>query len=383
VDITDAYTFSIVANNGFRLYLDGRPIIDYWENPTTSTRQSDPIELIGGTTHSIRMEYYEGADTATAQLSWASSVREGQVIPQAAFSLPVRANTPSPTNGAYDARMTAILTWSAGDSATSHEVYFGIDADAVANATPASQEYKGAKTHGSESYDPGKLIWDSTYYWRVDEVDDAADDGRWTGHVWSFKTGNFLMVDNFEDYDDIDPLPGELGGNRIFDKWIDGFGTVTNGALVGNDLPPYAEQTIVHGGAQAMIYRYDNNLKTSEATLTLVSPRDWTEEGVGELSLWFQGDSANTAARLYVAVANATGGYAVVYHEDPDAATVDSWTQWVIPLQAFADQGVNLADVDKIAIGFGTRGDTATAGGSGTMYFDDILLYRTGQAAGR
>ncbi|UCE46994.1 MAG: hypothetical protein JSW47_15455, partial [Phycisphaerales bacterium] len=147
--------------------------------------------------------------------------------------------------------------------------------------------------------------------------------------------------------------------------------------------PPYAEQTIVHGGAQSLVYRYDNNLKFSEATLTLVSPRDWTEEGVGELSLWFQGDSANTPERLYVAVANTTGAYAVVYHEDPDAALADSWTQWVIPLQAFADQGIDLTNVDKIAIGFGTRGDASTAGGSGTMYFDDIRLYRIGEGAGQ
>ncbi len=380
VDITDTYTFTIGANNGFRLYLDGRLIIDYWDNPGVDTRSSDPIELVGGTSHSILLEYYEGVGSANITLSWASSVREQQLIPQAAFSLPVKANTPSPVNGADDAGMTAILTWSAGDSATSHELYFGTDADAVANATTASPEYKGSIALGSESYDPGKLDWDSTYYWRVDEVDAAAPDGVWKGHVWSFKTGNFLIVDDFESYDDIDPAPGEQGANRIFDKWIDGFGIPTNGSLVGNDLPPYAEQVIVHDGSQSLVYRYDNNLKTCEATLTVVYPRDWTQEDVGELSLWFQGVSANAAERLYVAVANTTGAYAVVYHEDPDVALTESWTPWVIPLQEFADQGVDLTDVDKIAIGFGTRGDSSTAGGTGTMYFDDIRLYRIGEA---
>ncbi|MHC4119245.1 MAG: PA14 domain-containing protein [Planctomycetota bacterium] len=382
VDITDAYTFNIGANNGFRLWLDGELIIDYWDNPGAGSRRSDPIELVAATSHSIRMEYYEGVGGANAQLSWAGTVRQEQIIPQAAFSLPVKANTPSPSNGADDAKMTVILAWSAGDSASSHEVYFGTDADAVAGATTASPEYKGTRALGAESHDPGKLAWDTTYYWRVDEVDAAAPDGRWKGNLWTFKTGNFLIIDDFEDYDDIDPLPGEPTANRIFDKWIDGFGTATNGALVGNDLPPYAEQTIVHGGDQSMIYRYDNNLKTSEATLTLGYPRDWTTEGVGELSLWFQGQAANSAERLYVAIANAGGAYAVVYHEDPDAALADDWTQWVIGLQEFADQGINLANVDKIAIGLGTRGDTTTTGGSGTMYFDDIRLYRVGDTAG-
>jgi hypothetical protein len=48
----------------------------------------------------------------------------------------------------------------------------------------------------------------------------------------------------------------------------------------------------------------------------------------------------------------------------------------VIPLSAFADQGVVLTDVDRIAIGLGTRGNMTIPGGSGKMYFDDIHLYR-------
>ncbi|MEA3224786.1 MAG: PA14 domain-containing protein, partial [Planctomycetota bacterium] len=371
VDITDEYVFTVAANNGFRLFLDGQEIINYWENPTTATRQSDPIELIAGTSHSIRMEYYEGVGTAIAQLSWASSARQEQLIPQGAFSLPVKANTPSPANGATDAQMTAILTWNAGDSAASHEVYFGADADAVANATTASPEYKGAGTIGSESYDPGKLAWDSTYYWRVDEVDNTSPDGRWTGNLWSFKTGDFLIIENFEDYNDDDAANG-----AIWQHWIDGFGVATNGSQVGYVLPPYAEQTIVHGGSQSMPLSYDNTVgvTNSQAELILTATRDWTEEGVGELSLWFYGDSANAPEPLYAAVANSAGAAAVVYHDDPDAALAGAWTEWVIPLQAFADQGINLANVDSVAIGLG---NTTTAGGSGTMYFDDIRLYRT------
>ncbi|MFH1716427.1 MAG: hypothetical protein ABIF19_03680, partial [Planctomycetota bacterium] len=153
--------------------------------------------------------------------------------------------------------------------------------------------------------------------------------------------------------------------------WIDGFGTADNGAIVGNDLPPYAEQTIVHGGSQSMIYRYDNNLKTSEATLTLVWPRDWTEEGVTKLSLWFRGSPSNSVERMFVAL----NGSAVVYHDDNAATQKIGWTQWPIDLQAFADQGVTLTNVDTISIGLGTR-NSPGPGGPGTMYFDDIRLYR-------
>ncbi|MHC4072267.1 MAG: LamG domain-containing protein [Planctomycetota bacterium] len=283
------------------------------------------------------------------------------------FTTPGAVGNPQPANGEVDVQMIATLSWTAADNAASHELYFGTDKDAVNNATTASPEYAGPKTLGSESDDPGKLAWNTAYYWRVDEVYPAE---TVKGLVWSFTTADFILVDDIESYNDIDP-PDE-GSNRIFDKWIDGFGTTDNGALVGNDLPPYAEQTIVHGGAQSMPYRYDNANKTSEATLTLVYPRDWTEEGVTKLSLWFRGGSANAAERMYVAL----NGNAVVYHEDPAATQSGGWHEWVIDLQAFADQGVDLANVNTITIGFGTKNSPAADGGTGTMYFDDIRLYR-------
>ncbi len=281
------------------------------------------------------------------------------------FTTPGAAGNPKPANGAAGVQMVAKLSWTPATNATSHDVYFGTDKEAVKNATTASPQYKGSKVKGSESYDPGKLTWYSPYYWRVDAVYNT---GTVKGLVWGFTTADFITVDDFESYNDIDPPAA--GSNRIFDKWIDGFANpTTNGALVGNELPPYAERTIVHGGVQSMPYSYDNNLKTSEATMTLVYPRDWTEEGVTKLSLWFRGNPANAAERMYVAL----DGTAVVYHADPKAAQAAGWTEWVIDLQAF--QGVTLANVNTITIGFGTKG-SAAAGGSGKTYFDDIRLYR-------
>jgi hypothetical protein len=241
----------------------------------------------------------------------------------------------------------------------------------VRKADTTSPEYKGFRALGAESYDPGLLAWDSTYYWRVDEVNNVNPNSPWKGPLWSFTTGDFLLLDGFESYNDIDPPDPQ--SRRIFEAWSDGFAApTTNGALVGNDLPPYTEQTIVHGGKQSMPFIYDNNFKYSEATLTLTgAARDWTRQGVAELSLWFRGVAANAAERMYVAL----NGNAVVYHEDPAVTQTTGWNEWVIGLQAFADQGVNLANVTSIAIGFGTRGNTTTAGGTGQVYFDDIRLY--------
>ncbi|TKJ35754.1 MAG: hypothetical protein CEE38_14200 [Planctomycetes bacterium B3_Pla] len=281
-----------------------------------------------------------------------------------AFTTPGAVGNPQPANGAVDVQMIATLSWTAADNAASHELYFGADAEAVKNATMASPEYIGPKALGAESYDPGGLAWDSSYAWRVDEV---YPDGTVKGLVWSFATADFILVDDFESYNDIDPP--DPNSNRIFDKWKDGFGTTDNGALVGNDLPPYAEQTIVNSGAQSMIYRYDNANKTSEATMTLVYTRDWTEEGVTKLSLWFRGASGNSAERMFVALGNA-----VVYHDDPAVTQIGTWTEWVIDLTAFA--GVDLTNVGSITIGFGTKGSPAADGGTGTMYFDDVRLIR-------
>jgi len=283
-----------------------------------------------------------------------------------AFTTPGAAGNPQPSNGATGVQMTAQLGWTPATNAVSHDVYFGTDKDAVRNATTASPEYKGNKAAGAESYDPGKLAWHSDYYWRVDAVYNT---GKVKGLVLSFTTADFITVEDFESYNDIDPP--DPASNRIFEAWIDGYGTTDNGALVGNEMPPYAEQSFVHSGIQSMPYFYDNNLKTSEATLTLVSPRDWTEEGVTKLSLWFSGASANSAERMFIAL----NGTAVVYHDEPAVTQIARWTKWVIPLQAFADQGVGLTNVNTVTIGFGTKNSPA-AGGSGKMYFDDMRLIR-------
>jgi hypothetical protein len=128
-----------------------------------------------------------------------------------------------------------------------------------------------------------------------------------------------------------------------------------------------------------LLYTNEAGTTNAEVALTLISPRDWTAEGVGQLSLWFRGLSANAAEPFYVAVANSTGAPGVIVNDDAQAAQARLWTEWSIPLQAFADQGIDLTDVDTFAIGLGTKAGLPAPGGSGTMYIDDIRLYRPGQ----
>ncbi|MBA7525291.1 hypothetical protein ES705_17442 [subsurface metagenome] len=284
---------------------------------------------------------------------------------------PLIAWGPKPSNGSTPyIRDATPLSWSPGDNASQHDVYFGIDRGSVADADESDTTgiYRGRQD--VTIYTPAEGVeWGGgPYYWRIDEYNNDATISR--GNVWTFTVADYLTVDDFEDYNDYPP-------DEIFSMWIDGYGIDTNGSTAGYPDPDflagehYVETTIVHGGGQSMPLFYENNFKYSEVTMTLVSARDWTEEGVGVLSLWFYGDASNAAERMYVAL----NGSAVIYQGNPDAALIDEWTQWTIDLQEFASQGVNLANVNTITIGFGDK-DNLQAGGSGMVFFDDIRLYR-------
>ncbi|MBN2317207.1 MAG: hypothetical protein JXM79_24995, partial [Sedimentisphaerales bacterium] len=151
------------------------------------------------------------------------------------FTTPGAVGNPQPANGATDMTMATTLSWTAASNATSHQVYLGLDKDAVRSADSTSPEYKGTRTLGAESYDAGLLEANATYYWRVDEVY-AGNTVK--GPVWSFTVGAYLLVDDFESYTDND-----ADGEAIWQHWIDGYGVADNGAQVGYLMPPYAEQT--------------------------------------------------------------------------------------------------------------------------------------------
>jgi hypothetical protein len=86
------------------------------------------------------------------------------------------ATLPNPADGANDVSVNATLSWTAGVTASSHDVYFGTD------PTPDGNEFMGNQT--STTFDPSLTV-DTTYYWRIDEVEDG---NTYTGDVWSFTT---------------------------------------------------------------------------------------------------------------------------------------------------------------------------------------------------
>jgi len=292
----------------------------------------------------------------TANSSWGGILPQYGLSEVRFFYIPVRAREPSPDSGATDVDVDVVLSWRAGREAAQHDVYLSTDEQVVIDGTAP------VTTVTETSYGPLSLDLDMAYYWKINEVNMAKTPTTLEGDLWNFTTPAYLVVDDFESYNDLDP--GDPESNRIFNTWIDGYEQPTNGSLVGYESPPFCEQTIVHGGKQSMPFFYSNTggAAYSEATLTLSPPRDWTKNSIKSLSLWFHGDKNNAAGQLYVKL----NGAKVIYDGDAANITRGLWKQWNIDLASF---GAGVQNVTTLSIGIDGNG------ASGTLYFDDIGLH--------
>jgi hypothetical protein len=276
--------------------------------------------------------------------------------------IPMRAREPQPASGATDVQPQLTLSWNPGGRAALHNVYLSTNEQTVIDGTAP------VTTVTEAAYGPLALGLGKTYYWRVDEVNEAEVPAVWEGDIWSFSTKKHYVVDDFESYTDYE-------GNRIYETWLDGF-TNNTGSVVGHTNAPFAEQTIVHSGSQSMPLQYNNASSPwySQAERTWVTPQDWTVYGADTLRLYVRSDPNSAPAPLYIALKDNGGFVKAVTHPDGEAAVgIDRWREWSIPLSEFSNAGVNLAQVKTLYIGVGNR-DNPTAGGAGRIYIDDIIL---------
>jgi hypothetical protein len=281
---------------------------------------------------------------------------------------PVWARSPDPADGATSVHPQVALNWRPGREAGSHQVYLGVDKQAVVDGTALAGTTSEPR-HGAT------LDLARTYFWKVTEVNQIETPTAWEGDVWSFSTTDFITIDNFEAYTSDSP-------NRVFQTWVDGSGFSEDdffptgnpgngtGALVGYD--PLAgsimETGLVHGGTQSMPLYYDNGAapRYSEAVRSFDPPQDWSKHGITTLVLYFRGDVNNVSAPVYVKI----NGTKVVYNNGAASTTTPVWKQWNIDLASIA--GVNLKSIKTLTIGVGD----GTAGASGMIFVDEIRLYR-------
>ena len=259
------------------------------------------FNVTAGTKDEYDLDGYIGMSLGRTAIAGSQDIdffayKPGLIPPAPSDPYKARAITPVPGTTVTLAAATP-LGWKAGENAVRHDVYFGTNERDVndADTTDTTNIYRGRQNitiyTPTEALELGK-----TYYWRIDEVE-ADGITIHKGDVWSITTLDYILIDNFEDYDS--------GDNQIWYVWHDGLGYGElnvppffagngTGAAVGDETTSsFTEETIVHSGRQSMPYFYNNNkqgfLNYSEATKTLTKARDWTEEGVKALSLWFRG----------------------------------------------------------------------------------------------
>ncbi|HUW19065.1 MAG TPA: hypothetical protein VMW16_07170, partial [Sedimentisphaerales bacterium] len=102
----------------------------------------------------------------------------------------VTAYAPYPSDGEQDVSPEALLRWAAGEKAAWHDVFFGTNYADVrdANTVDHRNVYAGRQPVADTNYAPGLLLYDQTYYWKVNEVNESDGNSPWTGPVWSFTT---------------------------------------------------------------------------------------------------------------------------------------------------------------------------------------------------
>ena len=270
-----------------------------------------------------------------------------------------------PASEATDVPQDAILSWTPAESADQHDVFFGSSFDDVNDATTIVDPngvYKGRQSEST--YDPGLLGLDETYYWRVDEISAAAGNEVLRGDVWEFATRDYIVVDDFEWYNDIPA--GEEGSNLVYAAWVDGYDNdpSANGSTMGYLTAESLETGDVRSGDKSAPVTYDNRTAgVSEVVRTFTSAQDWTTDGVQTLFLWFYGDPMNVPGQLYVKINEVK----VDYDGEADNLMVPLWHVWDINLPAVE---VDLQNVTRLAIG--VEGSAAR----GIFLLDDIRLHR-------
>jgi len=277
------------------LWMPVESVIQLTQAPGADGYQANTIiDLSGVVADRIRIE---------AVSNWGGLINKFGLSEVRFNFVPMTARLPQPAPGTIDLDPAAgiDLHWRAGREAAQHVLYLGTDEQAVMDGTIPPMTLTEAEYLATD------LDINSAYYWRVDEANEAEAPGLWQGELWDFNTVEFLVLDDFEDYNNFSP-------DRPFQAWLDGIGYSNDeffpvkydgngtGAGVGHniwdsDSPHYEgdimERGIRHAGSQSMPIYYRNGEApfVSEATLLFASAQDWTGHSVNTLGIWTLGFS--------------------------------------------------------------------------------------------
>jgi len=285
-------------------------------------------------------------------------------------AIPSAARTPMPESGSADVLPNEVVSWRAGREAAQSTVYVTTDPNELADGSAPSV----TSNTNSINLSDFDMAMGETYYWRVDEVNNAEAVSVWAGPVWSFSTVTAVVVDDFESYGNDSP-------DRPFQVWLDGYGYSADeffpagyngngtGAGIGHDIwsvvsdhynGDIMETTNTKpGSGQSMPFYYNNSGGVASQTERSFAPaQDWTIGGAQTLSIAFSGQTGNTGT-LYVKINNTK----IIYPGDPGNIALGFWQTWDIDLSS-----MNVQNVTKLQIGVDGNG------ASGMLLIDDIVL---------
>jgi hypothetical protein len=300
--------------------------------------------------------------------------------PLQSFNPPTYAHRPVPFNGTQDVPINTLLYWRKGANVAKHDLYLDVNETKVTNASRSSHaglmiyDPNLALATGNTGYEPwgltGFLKLDTTYYWRIDEVNSSV----YKGEVWSFTTAPNFVFENFDPY-------GTSAALR--NVWTDYTTQVSDPPRTSSDV--YLEYTTVRD-SNSMKYWYRNDLTPyySESRATIgtgtyelkIDP-NWDGINAKSLVLWFYGTTTNDPnEKMYVKLIDGGDVNGIVYYPYMNDVKEEEWHEWNLDLGIFDACGVDLTDVNRIIIGFngdGTHGDSSMD--PNIVYFEDVQLY--------
>jgi hypothetical protein len=307
-----------------------------------------PIDLQGVAAKYVKIIFWSGYDPETPAYG----------ISEVRFSvIPTYAQLPVPADNATNQAVDSVMTWKAGRDVNDHYLYVSTDPNNL-----------GSPNVLDDATFALTLVLNQTYYWRVDEVNNAEVYPVWDGPVWKFSTVSSRLIEGFETgYDDSD-------ANAVWATWLDGDGgkrPANGGSQMGNYDAPYLS-AINHSGGHSSPMSFDNtgtfsfSQVVAQSTDLPIGTSDWSLGSPKTLTIWFRGDVNAVVVddQLYCII----GGKTATYSGTIEKLKTDFWHQWDIDLAAL---GVNLSNIPQITIGIKKVGAT---GGKGVIYLDDIQL---------
>jgi len=146
---------------------------------------------------------------------------------------PNLAYDPQPPDCSIHHNLWVVLSWSPGRYAASHNVYFGDNFDDVNDGTVSAFEGNQLSTFFVIGFPrfayPRSLIPGTTYYWRIDEVNDLHLDSPWKGDVWSF------MIAPKEAYNPNPPDGAEYIDPNVTLSWTTGIAALAHTVYFGDN----------------------------------------------------------------------------------------------------------------------------------------------------